>query len=367
MEIAGVPVPGRHESLQAARDRGLKTVAALPYHLPRALLRAHGFHALEVWAPPGAAGPLGGDAQGVEHFQAYACSIVRSGTAFLLGEAFGQVDAVLVPHGCDALQGMGSVLTDFVGDRPPVLTLYPPRGRRRVDRDYLAAELAQLGRRLTEISGVDPDAAAWAQAGELEDRADDALAGLYRRRAGLALTDAEFSQAVRTREYLLAEDFVRLAEALPTGTPKVPADAVPLVLSGIVAEPWLLQTLTEAGARVVADDLGCGSRRLLPFSAVADPIDRWVDRFLRGPADPTRADPVADRVDRVRHLVEVSRARGVVVFDPPFCEPEQFYLPGLKAALTRHDVPLLVVEHESAAAGDGRLTARIEAFVETLS
>lgn len=172
---------------------------------------------------------------------------------------------------------------------------------------------------------------------------------------------------MRTREYLLAEDFVALAETLPAGSPPVPADAVPILLSGIVTEPWLLTALAEAGARVVADDLGCGSRRLLPQSTVADPIERWVDRFLRGPADPTRADPVADRVDRVRHLVEVSRARGVLIFDPPFCEPEQFYLPGLRAALTKHDVPILVVEHESAAAGDGRLTARIEAFVEALS
>lgn len=242
MEIAGIPVPGRHETLQAARDRGLKTLAALPYHLPRALLRAHGFHALEVWPPPGASAARGG-----EHFQAYACPIVRQGTAFLLDEAFAQVDAVLVPHGCDALQGMGSVLADFVGPRPPVLTLYPPRSRRRVDRDHLAAELAELGRRLAEISGVDPDPAAWAQAAELEDRADDALAGLYRRRAGLALTDADFYRAVRAREYLLPEDFVALAEALPAGDPVVPAPAVPLVLSGIVTEPWLLETLADAG------------------------------------------------------------------------------------------------------------------------
>lgn len=151
MEIAGVAVPGRHDTLQAARERGLKTLAALPYHFPRALLRAHGFHALEVWSPPEVSAARGG-----EHFQAYACSIVRNGTAFLLEEAFGQVDAVLVPHGCDALQGMGSVLTDFVGARPPVLTLYPPRARRRVDRDYLTAELTQLGRRLSEISGSSP-------------------------------------------------------------------------------------------------------------------------------------------------------------------------------------------------------------------
>lgn len=95
--------------------------------------------------------------------------------------------------------------------------------------------------------GVDPDPAAWAQAAELEDRADDALAGLYRRRAGLALTDADFYRAVRAREYLLPEDFVALAEALPAGDPVVPAPAVPLVLSGIVTEPWLLETLADAG------------------------------------------------------------------------------------------------------------------------
>ena len=107
----------------------------LPYHYPRALVRAHGFHPMEVWTPASARPD-----SGARHFQPYACPVVVRGAAFLLDGGFEQVDAVLVPHGCDALQGLGSVLRDFVDDRPPVLTLYAPRTRRPVDLEYLVAE-----------------------------------------------------------------------------------------------------------------------------------------------------------------------------------------------------------------------------------
>ncbi len=79
--------------------------------------------------------------------------------------------------------------------------------------------------------------------------------------------------------------------------------------------------------------------------------------------DPTRADPIADRVQRLRDLVEETGARGVLAIAPPFCEPEQFYLPALRKGL---DVPLLYLEHESGTEVDGQLVGRIEAFVETL-
>ena len=79
--------------------------------------------------------------------------------------------------------------------------------------------------------------------------------------------------------------------------------------------------------------------------------------------DPTRADPIADRVRRVRDLVTNSGARGVLAIAPPFCEPAQFYLRALRKGL---DVPLLYIEHEGGGDVDGQLVGRIEAFVETL-
>lgn len=357
MTLAALRPPTREQTLQRARKQGLKVLATLPYHYPRALVRAHGFHPMEVWAPT-AARP---DA-GALHFQAYACSIVTRGAAFLLEGGFATVDAALVPHGCDALQGLGSVLRDFVNERPPVLTLYAPRTRRPVDLDYLVAEYHRLGESLVLAGGRQPSDEQWLEALEVEQAADAALRGLYDRRSDLALTDREFYTVVRTREYLLAEDFTALVADLPAGPAQRPG--VPIVLSGIAVDPpGLLDVVNEAGAHVVADDLSTGTRRLLPTLDDDDPQRRLARSYLAGPVDPTRADPVAARVERLNDLVGQTGARGVLTVAPTFCEPEQFYLPALRKGV---DVPLLYLERESGAPTDGQLVGRIEAFVETL-
>lgn len=355
--VIPVAAPSRQQTLDRARDRNLKILAALPYHYPRALVRAHGFHPMEVWAPATARPD-----SGARHFQAYACSIVTRGAAFLIDGGFEAVDAVLVPHGCDALQGLGSVLRDFVTDRPPVLTLYAPRTRRPLDLDYLVAEYQRLGTSLFEAGGSTPDAQAWIDAFAVEDAADEAMRDLYANRDNLPQTDREFYAAARAREYLLPEDFVELVAGLPTGP--APRPGVPIVLSGIAADPpAMLDVVNEAGAHIVADDLSTGTRRILPETSDADPWRRLARSYLEGPVDPTRADPIADRVRKLRDLVQQTGARGVLAVAPPFCEPEQFYLPALRKGL---DVPLLYLEHESGTEVDGQLVGRIEAFVETL-
>ena len=354
-------LPTRTETIERARARGWSVVAALPYHLPRALLRAHRCHAVEVWAPVSV--PSDG---GARHFQAYTCAIVVRGTAFLVEQGIDRVDALLVPHGCDALQGMGSVLADFVRPPIPVLTLYPPRSRREVDRDYLVAELRALGTRLAEVTGHRPDEADWGEALAAEESADSALADLYSRRGQVALTDRDFYAVVRAREYLIAEDFVGLARSLPVGEPARPG--VGLMLSGILVEPMeVLDRINDIGAHVAADDLSCGWRRVLPPSALSDPYERLADRFLGGPPDPTRGDPVQARADSLVDRCRSAGARGVLVYDLKFCEPELFYVPLLRERLVAAGLPVLHIEFEVGGVLPSQTMTRIEALVETLS
>ena len=243
-----------------------------------------------------------------------------------------------------------------------MLTLYAPRTRRPLDLDYLVAEYQRLGSSLVEAGGRAPGPQEWAEAFAAEDAADRALRDLYATRAQSALGDRAFYDAVRAREYLLAEDFTELVATLPVGP--APRPGLPIVLSGIVADPpELLDVLNDAGAHVVTDDLSTGTRRILAPVADEDPWRRLARTYLDGPVDPTRADPVARRVQRLRDLVGQSGARGVLIVAPTFCEPEQFYLPALRTGL---DVPLLYLERESGSDLDGQLVGRIEAFVETL-
>lgn len=352
-------LPSRREVVAEARARGLRVTAVLPYHYPRALLRAYGFHPVEVWGPPHVPRDLGS-----RHFPAYTCDIAVRATSFLLQGGLDQVDTLLIPHTCDALQGMGSVLGDFLRPRPQVLTLYLPRGRRREDRDFLAAELRRLGGALAGVSGDEPDAAAWEEAFSAEGAADTALAALYENRPRLAVSDRHFYTVVRAREYLLAEQFTDLASRVPAGEPP---PGVPLMLSGIVAEPpELFDHLAAAGARVVADDLACGTRRIYPEADGGDPFEVLADRLLGSPPDPTRGSPIAERAAHLRRQLEASGARGLVIYDVKFCEPELFDVPLLRSHLGEAGYPVLHVEVELGEDLPQQALTRLEAFVETL-
>lgn len=355
-----IDIPSRRQVIEDVRRQGRRVAAVLPYHYPRALLRAHGFHPVEVWGPPGVPRD-----EGARHFQSYTCDIVVRATSFLLRGGLEPADVVLIPHTCDALQGMASVVADFLRPGQPVLTLYLPRSGRGSDHDYLVAELRRLSKRLAAITGREPSRREWAEAAAAEGAADRALAGIYAERNRLAVTDRDFYAVVRSREFLTAEDFVALTERLPRGEPR--STGVGITLSGIVAEPLeLFDRINGAGGRVVSDDLACGARRIYPPSAATDPFEHLAERLMSSPPDPTRGSLIGDRARRLRDLMTATGSAGMIVFDPAFCEPELFDVPSLRRYLGEIGRPMLHVEVELGGSLTHQTLTRIEAFVETL-
>ena len=165
------PIASRNDALRRMRDAGYRIAAVLPIHYPRALLRACGFHPVEVWGPA-RVDSRGGDLR----FQAYTCAIVRNAVALLSEGKLDPADALLVPHTCDALQGMGSVLGDFVKPHQRVLTLYHPRRGGPAAVSFLVDELRRLQQELSAHGGRQPTDADWKEALGVEAEADAALA-----------------------------------------------------------------------------------------------------------------------------------------------------------------------------------------------
>lgn len=354
-------LPTRSEVITHVQALGREVVAVMPIHYPRAMLRAHRLHPIEIWGPPHVARH-----EGNRHFQAYACDIVVKAMAFIRSGGIDATRAILVPHTCDALQGMGSVLTDFLRPDQRVLTLYLPRGRRASDRDFLRDELERLGETLVEVSGHEPTAADWAEAFEAEDAADAALADLYQRRRQLAISDRDFYTVVRSREYLTAERFCEHAATLPLG--EAPQRGVGLMISGIVADPLeLFDQIRDMGAHVAGDDLACGYRRVYSSSNEHDPLVRTANRLMSCPPDPTCGTPIHERVEALQHRMRALGAKGLLIYDPKFCEPELFDVPLLRKHLGEVGFPVLHVEFEMGDALPHQTLSRIEAFVETLS
>jgi benzoyl-CoA reductase/2-hydroxyglutaryl-CoA dehydratase subunit BcrC/BadD/HgdB len=355
-------LPERAEVLREHKRAGGRIAAVFPIHYPRALFRAFGILPIEVWGPP-----RQDSGSGARHLQPYTCSVVRSGLSFLLDGGLDDVDMVCIPHACDSLQGLGSVLIDFVKPRQPLLTFYLPRARREIDREFIADELRALYEKLAAITGNRPSDGELLQSVEREEHADRVLADLLARRRLLAFGNRELYRLLRSREYLPAERFSEIAEQTLASHADGEQSGIPIILSGMVPEPLtMLDLLDGAGAMVVGDDMACAGRRLYPQGRGDEPFARLADSLSKGPPDPTRGHSIQERIDHLQALATSSGARGVLFFDVKFCEPEQFYLPLTRQGLTDAGLRSLAVEVDIADALPNQLVTRIEAFVETI-
>ncbi len=352
--------PSRKEVIQKQKERGGKVAAVFPIHYPRALFRAFDILPVEVWGPPGQE-PTGADA----HLQAYTCSIVRCGLSFLLRGGLDLVDLIVVPHACDSLQGLGSVLLDFVKPKMPVLPFYLPRQAGDAGVAYLAQELTTLSDRLSEICKREVKDGELMEAICREEAADGFLVQLFDERRNLSLTDREFYSVARSREYLPLDDFEKTAESALGQKGSV--SGIPIMLSGIVPEPMeILDCIAKAGGVVVADDLACTGRRLYPVGWSPKPFRRMAERILNAPPDSTRSSPVEERVRHIRGLCGRHGVRGIVFYNVKFCEPEMFYLPQLRKELVDSGIRSVEVEGDLSERLGHQQVTRIEAFLETL-
>jgi benzoyl-CoA reductase/2-hydroxyglutaryl-CoA dehydratase subunit BcrC/BadD/HgdB len=358
-----VSIPGRMETIQEFKQQGGKIAAVFPIHYPRGLLRAFGYLPVEIWGPPAVDTGLG-DA----HLQAYTCGIVRCGLSFLLAGKLDPVDLILVPHACDSLQGLGSILLDFIKPDKPVLTVYVARGDGNPADAFLQAELRSLYKRLAGLAGKEPSDGEILAAIRREEEADQRLASLMAARSRLPLPEKTFYRVIRSREYLPAERFILLADNVLGETRDDVTKRIPIVLSGIVPEPMdVLDAIENAGGMVVADDCCCTGRRLYPAGTSEEPFERMTQNLRGGPPDSTRGSPIEDRI---RHLVKLTRdsgARGVLFYNLKFCEPEQFYLPSIRKGLESSGIRSVEAEGDLGERLPDQIVTRIEAFLETLS
>jgi benzoyl-CoA reductase/2-hydroxyglutaryl-CoA dehydratase subunit BcrC/BadD/HgdB len=337
--------------------------AVLPIHYPRELLRAFDILPMEVWGPPNV-DPSFGSA----HVQAYVCSIVRNGLSFLHSDTATIADLILVPHACDSLQGLGSLLLDFVQPEQPVFPLYLPRRTNSAGVQFLANEFRALYERLEQTTGRSPSDDELMECIQREEKADVALGEMHANRRKIDLSDFEFYRLIRTREYLPAEDFLELVAPVREQGIGDLNESIGILISGIVPEPMdTLQAINDFSGMVVGDDLACTGRRVYPPGENGDPFLRMAERVLGGPPDWALGSPINSRMDHLLETIERTGARGVIFYGVKFCEPELFDLPMLRDRLDRESVPSMALEVDLNDTLSTESLMHLEAFFEMLA
>ncbi|MCD6269648.1 MAG: 2-hydroxyacyl-CoA dehydratase [Deltaproteobacteria bacterium] len=352
----------RKEVIKDIKDRGGSVAAVLPIHYPRALLRTFDIYPIEVWGPPKVDVSLGG-----AHLQAYVCSIVHNALSFLKKGGLDVADLVLIPHTCDSLQGLASILMDLIQPKQTIIPLYLPRDKREEDVVFLTEELRSLATRFSDQTGKHPSNEDFLAAIKREERSDLLLAKLYQTRQKTGLGNLDFYRLLRSREYLPAEDFSKLAEETLKTTSE-PRPGIPVIISGILPEPMeVLSMIDEMNGQVVADDLACCGRRLYKPGTSTDPFRRMAESILTAPPDPTRGNSIAERIEYLTEMAQNSGAKGIIFYEVKFCEPELFDLPNLRAGLKEKGLASIIIEVDISNPLPRQVATRIGAFLEMLT
>lgn len=353
----------RTEYLQDQKNRlGRRVMGVFPAQYPREILWAFNVLPVEIWDPP--LETASADA----HLQPYICSVVKLGLELILrGRAEG-LDALLFPHTCDSIQNLASLVGDYLDLEVPALFFYHPKAPYTDPaRSYYRRRLEGLIADLERLFGpLDPT-----RLNEAVDQGQalyDLLGRLYARRAEgrLALTNREFYDLIRRAEWLHPDDLIPQLEAALARPEAEPGSIRPVVLSGVLPNPaGVLDLLDELGLPVGHDDfLACSRRWLGRPSSATDPLDRLTEVYFSLPPCSTKGGLVDERLTWLTGLAQGCRAGGVLFLMVKFCEPELFDVPHLTAGLTQAGLQTMTVDVQVGEGLSGRLTTRIEAFVE---
>jgi benzoyl-CoA reductase/2-hydroxyglutaryl-CoA dehydratase subunit BcrC/BadD/HgdB len=275
-------------------------------------------------------------------------------------------------NSCDAMRRLADA---WIKARPEdrVVLLDLPVGADETAAGFFGETLARLGRTLAEWGGAPVTEEALLSAVEKRDR----LARLFERlrerhragalAGGAAALQAWYNEASTEPPDSFLERFTQEVEHGPAGV--VPGRGVPVFLFGnVLPDPEAFTLFESCGVRIVDEDLCTGSRLFhrVEMEPAGDVFSRLARGLLAKPRcarsfDPRRPGRMGEEVvARARQVGAVS----VIGHALKFCDPYLTRLPGVREALRRAGMPLLILEGDLSLRSIGQQRTRIEAFAE---
>jgi len=298
--------------------------------------------------------------------QAYTCSFVRSAVETLLS-GLPAPALIASTSACDALTALPSVLAGARTAVPIASIHLPVRVGTDASSRHAAAALADFCDRVAACLGRPLDRTALERAAAEREAVRVRLSALLDGLGSTVPAEDAYS-AVIASQVMAPAAF--LEAAAPGPAARVPAEGVPVILSGShVASPDLIAGVEATGARVVADDTWTGmrsaGRRVARDGDLLAAIGRsLVDPLLHGPV---RLEIPEARPGRVATLAKARGAKAAILLHYKFCDPHAFEAPGVLAALRDADVPGIVLELDRDEGLTERDRTRLQTLVEAVS
>lgn len=351
------------KELSALASEGSRLIGYFCTYTPVELLHASGFIPVRIM----------GEVDKIEKAYSltpdFICPYLRKAVEKGLNGSYKCLSGIVQGYTCDVTCGAANIWEANIGaDLFHILPL--PYVDQPASRAFLRAELMDLVEKIEHAGGIyshERLAASLDLYGKIRTLMADLYALRYERKLSLSATD--FLYVVQAGFITPPERYYTMLKDLKKALPDTfdPPKGIPVLVSGsLIEEPQVLRILEESGGMVVADDLCTGLRNFSPaYGKGDDPIEKLIDRTLNHFPCPSRAS-AEERLPRLLHLIESSKARAVVFIFQKFCTPHLGDHPFLTAALRERKIPDIMVEIEESGIMEGQMRTRFEGFFEML-
>ncbi|MCA9607513.1 MAG: benzoyl-CoA reductase subunit C [Myxococcales bacterium] len=324
---------------------GSKAIGYMPIWVPREIVHAAGMLPVGLHGAGDQVEVIRGDA----YFQSYICQIPRSTIEVALTGRYDALDGFLFPAICDVIRNLSGMWKILFPEKLARYLDVPQNFDPQIGGKFFARELEALRDDLAGLRGrpISDDAL----------RASIELYNENRRAIGdlMALREREPWKATATESYLviragdllpvevhtaMVRAYTRAAEA----SDRKMRDHTRVVMTGAFCEQpplGLIRTLERAGTYIVWDDMTLGARWPMgDVSLEGDPVAALATAFITdSPATASKYEPTGGKGAPLCQITKKTKAEGVILAAPSFCDPALLDQPMLTGALDREAIP----------------------------
>lgn len=350
------------------KETGRKIAGYFCDYVPEEVLWAAGYTTVRI------TGGTGNIQSADHHLQSNVCSFARRCLDQALEGVFDYLDALVVPHTCDVITKMYDLWAYRLTGPEFIHYIWVPH--KVFDKDapaVMEGEIKRLVKSLSEHTGQEITDESLAEAIRVYDRSRSLLKKVYdlRKRPSRVSGVEAFSLALSSilapkdlhadwTETWLSENGDR--EAIPD-RPRV------MLAASVLDDLSMLETIEDAGAWVVADDVCTGSRYF--YDLVGDPgenpLKALTSRYLNKLPCPRSFESMQRRTEHILGQAREFDAQGIVFDILRCCDAHLFQYPILKERAEKEGLSVLYVQGDRTVGINEGTKNRLQAFAEMLS
>ena len=308
------------------------------------------------------------------------CPLVRSCYDMTLKGTYNMLSGLVIPHACDSICRTYSIWRTTL-DLPYTHLIDMPHGDDASSIAFFKDILNIFRKSLGRYAGKQITDEDLKQAIERHNENRAAIRRLLelRKTDPPPISGSEITKILVASVSLPVEESTKLINQIIDEVNKKPITEKKkpriMVVGAQVDDAAFIKIVEDAGANVVIDDLCPGTREFWEDIAITpDPLDGLAERYLKGvKCGRTDREQKVDyeayqevRFGHIGQFIKDFKVDGVIIYLYKYCDPFGFEVPALKAYIQKLDTPVLYLEDEYSMSSIGRLTTRVQAFLEML-